>query len=123
MQVWGEYMKYLAAFGSPSLVGTLPEKAQPQVPQDQFGNYTGGPIVYPENQMLNALIDLKNNSVVVVPFGGKIDPLNPGSVEGNFHQAITLCDEQIAKGLLGQISATEIRLQTRASAQAGQDIL
>jgi hypothetical protein len=125
MQVMGEYLKYLAQFAGPSLIGyTAPGAVS--VPQtDALGNVIpGAPLITPEQAMLNALIGFKNSSVIALPFGTKVDPLSMTGDGEAFREALTQFNSEISKGILCQTLATEEGVHmAKAASETHQDVL
>jgi hypothetical protein len=128
-QVWPEYLRYMAQFASPSLVGTTPEGATryPKLAADGsvMVDEDGMPIyMEPEQAMLDALQALRSGTAAAFPHGSMVTPLEVRGEGAPFHLAIDLLDKQIAKGILGQTLATEQAAhQARAAAQTHQDVL
>lgn len=125
VQLWGEYLKYLTQFASPSLFATLPEHATARPQTDSLGNVIpGAPLVQPEAQLLEALVRLRNGSAAAAPYGTTLTPIHLGTEGGAFLRAFTLYDEQIAKGVTNQTLATEQgKHQARAAAETHKDTL
>lgn len=125
VQLWGEYLKYLTQFASPSLFATTPEGARAQPPTDSLGNpIPGATLVTPETALVAILTSLRNGSVAAAPFGTALNPLQLGQEGGAFLRAFTLYDEQIAKGITNQTLATEQgKHQARAAAETHKDTL
>lgn len=130
-QAWPEYLKYLAQFATPSLIGyTAPEAAEVEEL-----DATGSPVydedtgfiatVKPEQVMLAALVKLRNGSAAAFPNGSKVDPLQVGqSTTSEFTQFFKLANDEIANAILCQTLATEEgKYQTRAASGDHQDIL
>lgn len=129
LQTWPELLKYLAQFAGPSLVGYTTENASPTAAlnadgdliRDEEGNPTQ---VDPQAAMLAALLEFRNGTAAVFPFGAKVDTIEPLHTGTIFGDTINLCDQQIAKAILGQTLATEqAEHQARAAAETHQDIL
>jgi hypothetical protein len=125
LQMMGEYMKYLAQFAGPSLVGyTAPGAVS--VPQtDALGNVIpGAPLITPEQAMLTALLAFKNSTVIALPNGSKVDPITAGGNGEAFKSAFTQYNGEISKGILCQTLATEEGVhQAKAASETHQDVL
>lgn len=116
IQLWPEYLKYLAQFAGPSLVGTLPENAQKRT--------ESGTTITPQEDMGNALEQFKNGSYIVLAHGSELDALNMQGEGASFRNAFDLLDRQIAKAILLQTLATEEGLhQTRAASEVHRGLL
>jgi len=129
-QILPEYLKFLAQFAGPSIVGFTSPDAQTQPATDDYGNLqvdaSGNPILptTPEQAMLVGLTNLRNGSVAVFPGGATIHPLiNTGDGVG-FLKALAECNISITKALLTQELATEEgEHMSRAAASVHQDVL
>jgi len=125
MQMIGEYLKYLAQFAGPSLIGyTAPDAVS--VPQmDALGNIIpGAPLITPEQAMMSALVAFKNSSVIALPYGTKVEPLASGGNGEAFKAAFTQFNGEISKGILCQTLATEEGVhQAKAASETHQDVL
>lgn len=117
-QTWGEMLKVLGQFGTPSLWANVAEMASAQVDEST------GTLVSPQQALLNVLKDLQGGSIAVVPFGSEINAI-PASGDVTTHiNAINLFDRQIAKGLLSQTLATEEgEHMSRAASETHQDTM
>lgn len=127
-QALQEYQKYLSQFASPSLVGTTPEGAQPVPQTDSNGNLIldGNGIPYqttPEQIMTDALLNFQNGTVVTLPYGSTVTPLQMSGAGEPFLQAIEYADKQIDQAITGQtLSTGEADHQTGAATSAHQDV-
>lgn len=120
-QAWPELLKYLAQFASPSLVGTVAEKAQPVKELQADGKYRE---ISATVALKTALESFRNGSVLAVPYGTVVDTLSTSDGGGAFFQTIDLADRQITMGILHQTLATlEGQHQTRAASETHADIL
>lgn len=118
MQTWGEYMKYIAQFASPSLWAETAPNAQ------TYTDPVSGLVQQPEQVLLATLMSLRNGSVVAVPNGAKITPIEMRGEGAPFLQSIDLSDRQITKAILYQTLATEEgQHMARAASETHQDIL
>lgn len=125
LQSKGEYLKYLAQFGSPTIWGTTsPEStSQSAFTPDSLGNPTGQPGLTPEQTMLAALQAMRNGSCGAFPPGSEINLLQ-SATGANFLDAFAFYDKQITKAILGQTLATEEgEHQARAASETHKDIL
>lgn len=125
MQMWAEYARYLVKYATPSLVGYTAQGAQATPQTDALGNIIpGAPLIQPETAMLNALLNFMNGTVVVFPFGSRVDPLMMSGDGAAYRNAISFFDSQITKGILCQTLATdEAASMARAASQTHQDVL
>jgi hypothetical protein len=131
-QIWGEYLKYLTQFGSPSLVGTVAQHATPRGRTDADGNPVLGSdglqvIDYPEDVLVERLVAYQNGSAIGLPFGTDVKILQAtgqGTSVGPFTGAFSVCNAEIEKAITGQSLATnEGEHQARAAASVHQDVL
>lgn len=125
MQTWGVKLAWLSKYGDPPLVGTTAEGDQTVQPVDEAGNLTGEEGVSPEDALLSIMTALRNGSNVAKPPGTEIVPLEVNMATTNVHDStIDLCDKQMAKGLMGQVMATEEGSHlNKATQQGGADLL
>jgi hypothetical protein len=130
MQLWAEYMKFLANFIVPSYIGFLPDVAAATYMVDSNGNEMLGtdglPIGFdPATDMATKLAQLRNAGVGAFPFGAKVDVVHAASAAGQaFDSAFTFLNDCIARAILGQTLATgEGKHDSRAAAQVHQDVL
>lgn len=123
-----EYTKYLARFGSPSLIGITPPDAQGQVYTDQLGNpildANGNTVILtPEQAMFESLTTFQGGSLVVVQNGAEVLPLKPDGNGEAFEYALTYADKQIDMSVTSQTLASgEAGHQTGAATDAHQDV-
>jgi hypothetical protein len=124
MQTWPEYLKYLAQFASPGLIGFTPEGAEPQPPQDSDGNVLPGPLVYPEQRMVDTMSAWRNGAALAFAGGSSVTVVQSQGEGRAFLAAFDLYDAQIARAILTQTLATqEAKHGTRAQGQVHQDVL
>lgn len=117
MQAWPELLKYLAQFGSASVVGITGEHAQSI-------RYDDGTTVTAQQAMLGELIQFANGRAAAFSHGSDVKFVQAVGNGEAFRAAIDLFDRQNAKAITGQTLATgEGRHQARASSQVHQDIL
>jgi hypothetical protein len=125
-QVHQEYLKYLAQFAGPGLIGTAPEHAVTQPNQDAMGNPTDpstAPLT-PSQAMVAALEGYRNGGILGLPFGSNVQVIQAQGDGAPFLRAIAICDHAITKSILTQELATEEGAhQARAAAQVHQDVL
>lgn len=128
-QTWPHYLKFLAQFGTPSLVGKLPENAtdvaivnadgSPLLDED--GNPT---VLSPEQAMLQQLLAFSNGTAIVLPFGAEHDLIESKGGGEAFTNAIDLYDRQMTRGILIAIRATmESQHGSKADSGTAQDVL
>lgn len=129
MQTWQEYLRYLAQFATPSVVGKTPESATPATLVDETGapiiGSNGLPIqVTPEESMLEQLVQIKNGAALALPHGSEVDPLWMQGDGKVFLEAFGLYDRQMTTAVLHQTRATmEAEHGSRADSETGQGIL
>lgn len=117
-QTWMEFLKYLAQFATPSLVGTAAQGAK-----DEIDPTTSQPIG-PVAAMLNRLISFQNGSAIALPFGAAVELLFSQGEGEAFFRAFQLYDQQITKAITTQtLAASEAEHGTRAQATVHQDAL
>lgn len=129
MQTWPEYLKYITQFASPSIWATTAENAQDTAARDNKGvlvkNDDGTQkYVSPSQAMLDTLIQFKNGSASVFPFGAALHPMEMQGDGAAFLSAIDMFDRQITKAILCQTLATEEgKYQARSASETHQDVL
>jgi phage gp29-like protein len=113
--LYPEFFKYLAQFGSPSLWASAAEGA-PDLLID-------GETLTAVQALQQALLAYQNGSVLAVPYDTLIHVLEANVGGDNaFHNAFTHCDAQISMAVLHETLATlEAQHQARASSQVHQD--
>jgi hypothetical protein len=117
MQTWPELLKYLARFGSPSVVGFTAESAQSTLTTD-------GVRVTAQETMMGELVQWQNGAAAAFPFGAKVQFAEANGNGEAFRAAIQEFDRQMSKGVTGQTLATsEGQHQARAASQVHQDVL
>lgn len=128
LQIMLEWLKHLARFGSPSIVGKLAQAAQGQPILDSTGaitfDATTGAVAVsnPAQDMVNALIQLYNGAVAVVQSDEDVQVLEPQHEGDCFLRGIAECDRQIEKAVTGQNLATsEGKHNARAAAETHSD--
>lgn len=132
MQNLGERLKFLVRFATPSVWGTVSERAMPTPMADGNGNpltdINGNPImIQPAPLLQNALLGLQNGTVGVGPYGTEIELLEAKGEGEAFHLFQNDCDRDISEAILYQALATgeaqEGNLGSGGGADAHQDIL
>lgn len=115
-QLLPEYLQFLSTQAIPSAKGILPEGAKP---------YTlDGVTVDPMDDLIAGLEGIRNGGVIGLPFGADADYLQVQSQGDVFIKAFEFYDKQIAKGITGQILATEeAGYDTLGASQTHQDVL
>ena len=123
MQVYPEFLKYLAQFASPSIYATASELATSQ--GIKVTNPDGTTTIKAAVEVLGeALLAFQNGTALAVPYGTLIDAIEVAGNGEAFHAAFTHCDQQIALAVLHQTLATlEAQHQARASSETHQDTL
>lgn len=112
MQLWIEYLKFIAQCGTPGLWGTTSENAEPVDKLDAAGNVMVDPEtdenlkIEAEAAMLEELIKFSSGTAMVFPFGSMVNKIE---VQGNgeiFDKGLYNFDKQIVVGILLQNLAT-----------------
>jgi hypothetical protein len=122
---WPEYKRWLDNCALPSIVGKTAPKQPGDVQRNPDGTAkTGGKPTSPAEAMRDALVNLKNASVAVLPNGAEVDQLDVVGEGAGFERAINVADSQISKGILYQMLATsEAQYGTRAQSQTHMQVL
>lgn len=114
-----EYIKYLARFASPALVGTLPPGARDRVEDDGAG---GQRVVKATDTFKDTLLDFHNGSVLAIAYGAQVKDLYSQGDGTVFLNAIAENNRDIALVISGQtLASTEGEHNARAAAQVHQD--
>lgn len=129
--VWPNYHQLLERFGVPSVVGKTAPGAKDQVLKDSNGTIltdaNGRPrTITPQDQMLLALLGLKNNQAIAIPDGADVTALGIATdAHGQaFSQSLTDTNGEITRGMLFQTRATnEAQHGSKADSQTGSEIL
>lgn len=123
-QTWPEYLKYLAQFAAPSVVGfTAPDEEYTTDVDDQ-GIPIDGATITSEQAMLNALMRLKGGSAAVFKNGAEVQPLQMMGDGKAFRDAIELFNTEMTIAILHQKLATmDSTHDSRAAAEVHQDTL
>lgn len=125
-QVAAEWLKHLAQFGSPWVVGKTAPGTQGLPAVDTLGNPTGeaSDNVTPEQAFLNQILLFRNGGAIVVPAGWELNLLQVSNAGDAFLRKIDSCDRAITQGItLQTLATTEGEHQARAAAQVHQDTL
>jgi hypothetical protein len=123
MEIWQEFLRYLAQFASASVYAVASEDATKNgiLVNNGDGTTTRTSAV---EVLRDTLLAYKNGSVLAVPYGTILGAL---AVAGNgeaFHAGFELCDTQITMSILNQTLATrEAKYQARASSETHQNTL
>jgi hypothetical protein len=118
MQAWQDYLKYLAQFATPIVVG----KTAPNV-KDAIDPATGATI-RAVDAMLTTLLTLHNSAAIALQGGAELDLLFSTGEGRAFLNALALFNEEITKAITTQTLATnEGEHQARAAASVHQDSL
>lgn len=123
MQVYPEFLKYLAQFASPSIAVMASEDATKN--GVKVTNADGTVSTKPAVEVLgDALLAFQNGTGMAFPYGTLLDAIEVAGDGEAFHKAFTYCDQQISMAVLHQTLATlEAQHQARASSQVHQDTL
>lgn len=130
-QVIPEYMRFLAQFAGPALIGYSPEGAVATPQTDPLGNpildpTTSLPIPAksPEAAILEALLLFRSSAALALPYSSKVDLVQSKGNGEAFMHAISGSNQEITKAILTQELATEQSPnQARAASQVHQDVL
>jgi hypothetical protein len=118
MQTWQEFLKYLAQFATPSIVGTVAEKAQTGT--DLYTGASIGAVAALEQR----LSQFQNSSVFAGPYGTIIQLLYSTGEGKAFLNAFSLFNQEITKAITTQtLAASEGEHASRAQAGVHQDAL
>lgn len=118
-----EYVKYLARFASPSLVGILGERARDVPLLDDNGDPTDE-VTSAADNLLNALLEFRNGTALAVPFGTEVREIFSQGDGAAFLRSLEQDNRDITLAITGQaLATTEGEHQARAAASVHQDIL
>ena len=118
-QTWQEFLRYLANFATPMLVGTTAPNASDQ-PDPTHATRR----ISAQQAMLNELLRLRNASAIALPHGADLELLFSQGEGRAFLNAFTLYNQEIARAITTQTLATnEGEHGTRAQASVHQDAL
>ncbi len=129
-QVIGDFLKYLAQFASPSIIGFTPPDSQAQALTDALGNVVNDPVTNqpvvtsPEQTMLQALQGWQNGTAAAFRGGAAVELVQSSGDGLAFLNAIEFCNREIGKAITTQSLATEEgQHDARAAAIVHQDAL
>lgn len=118
MQAWQDYLKYLAQFATPIVVG----KTAPGVKDTT--DPTTGATIRAVDSLLTTLLSIHNSSAIALQNGSELDLLFSSGEGRAFLNALALFNEEITKAITTQTLATnEGEHQARAAATVHQDSL
>jgi hypothetical protein len=122
--VWPQLYKHACQFGSASLLGKTAPGEVDRHPVDEDGlPIPGSSLVSPQQFMASQLVNFQNGSVLVVPSGAEVVPIQPQGDGAVFHEAVNLFNREIVQAILMQTRATrEAEHGSRADSETGQDI-
>jgi hypothetical protein len=123
MEIWQEFLRYLAQFASASIYAVASEQATNKGIEVTLDD--GSKVVKSAVEVLaDTLLAYRNGSALAVPYGTILGAL---AVSGNgeaFHAGFTFCDNQITIAVLNQTLATrEAQYQAKASSETHQNTL
>jgi len=122
-----EFIKFLSSFGTPSIVAHTAEGASLQYETDAV---TGQPITTPDpvtglpvpllrdplHELTLALTNLRNNSILSLPFGADARVIESAADGSTYLEAFDRLDRRITQAILyNTLSSLEGKHQTRAS--------
>lgn len=127
-QVWPQYLKYLAQFGTPSVAGILP----PNPADVELADSAGSVIVDQESgsastmsaadAMLAKLIAFANGTAIVLENGSSIEPIEVQGDGSAYTNAIDTFDRQMVRAVIIAVRATmEAEHSSKADSQTAQD--
>jgi phage gp29-like protein len=118
LQTWQEFLKYLAQFASPSIVGTAAPGATVEI--DPATGTRIGPI----EALLEKLIAFHNGTALALPHGAMAELLYSSGEGQAFLSAFSLYNAEITKAITTQtLASNEAEFGTRAQASVHQDAL
>ncbi len=122
--IWPQLYKHACQFGSASLLGKTAPGEVDRHPVDEEGlPIPGASPVSPQQFMAGQLVNFQNGSVLVVPSGAEVAPIQPQGDGAVFHRAIDLFNREIVQAILMQTRATrEAEHGSKADSETGQDI-
>lgn len=129
VQVWIEYVKYLAMFATPIVIAMAPPNGVGagmgyRVERDSAGNpIPDSAPVSITTDMANTLANLRNASVAVLPGGSNVEVVIPEG-EGQAHlNALDMCDRQSTLAILGATRMTqEAQSGSKADSETATDV-
>lgn len=126
-QNFPEYLRYLAMFAVPGLVGFTAENADEDTLRDADGNEQydadGFPIrIRPEQAMVAALVKFRNGTAMAFPHGSDVKPLEVKDGASPYEGFIEARNREISRVITGQtLSSMEGQHQSRAAADTHAD--
>lgn len=128
MELWGEFLKWLSQFASPSIIGFTAPGAQMVPKTDSEGNPVldgnGNPtLLSPEEIMANALADMKNSTAASFPFQSQVTPIEMRGQGAPFINAFKFLDGQITQAIQHQsLTTNDSQYGTKAQASTHEDV-
>jgi hypothetical protein len=129
MMMWPQYLRWLLQCAIPGLVGTLPPNEERQFLRDKdtgaiIRDEEGNPFYADEvGGMLAAMADFRNGSILVVPHGAKVEPVNNNVNSEPFKAARDVLNEEMEMALILQTLATsDSAHNTRAASQTHMSV-
>jgi hypothetical protein len=123
MQLWPDYLRYLAQFASPSIDGMVAENAADEPILDGNGVPTGQ-VLTAEQAYLSKLLAFRNGTAIARPFGSELNMLWSTSDGTAFLSGFEFFDKQATKGILYQtLSTEEASFGTRAQGTIHETVL
>jgi hypothetical protein len=123
--IWPQLYKHACQFGSASLVGKTAPGEVDRYPVDPITGQTitTAGLISPQQFMASQMVEFQNGSVLVVPAGAEVEPIQPQGDGAAFHKAVDLFNQEIVRGILLQTRATsEAEHGSKADSETGQDI-
>lgn len=117
-------LKYLAQFGSASIIGKTAPNAPDGYAKDADGNDIPGSYKTAIQWLLDALLEFQAGSALAVPNGTEVDTIEVRGGGEAFLAIEGQSNREITKAILHQVLATEeAEFGTRAQATVHQDVL
>ena len=127
-QGYPAWLKFMALFAVPGLIGNVAPKATPTMVTDALTgepvyNLDGTPrMATPEEAMIAAMERFYNGSCMALPADAKVTPLQVSGQDAPFLPLNGWCDQQISIAITGQtLSSMEGEHMSRAAATVHQD--
>lgn len=107
-----QHLQFLSQYASPSLIGTMSSAGAWRPVMDmetgQPKMVNGKPVYVDQSKVfMGALEKFQNSSIIVIPFGAKVDNLEVSGNGEAFLMALNAENHEIAKGILYATLATE----------------
>lgn len=116
-----EWSCWLGRYAQASLWATPGPDAVPLCVTEPNGKET---ITQPTELLLQALLNFKSGSVLALPYGSRVEVLQPNGGASPFFDSIAAFNKEITRAILGQHLATgEGETQSRAAAEVHTKIL